>query len=267
EKRVMSAAAILGLTEPDNLLERKPKALSGGQRQRVALGRAIVRQPKAFLFDEPLSNLDAKMRVEMRTEISKLHNRLNSTMIYVTHDQVEAMTMADRIVVMKGGYIQQIAEPLRLYNEPANLFVAGFIGSPPMNFFRGTMMREGGGLWFVEDVKDPALPVVKVKPNDIQAQKLVGYEGKPVIFGSRPEDIREQLTASPAPPGHAFEAMLEVLEPMGAETFLYLVTSSTNLIVRAGPVDAKSLIGKRMQLVVEMNKAHFFDVATENVIV
>ncbi len=267
DKRVMNAAQILGLLEPDNLLERKPKALSGGQRQRVALGRAIVRQPKAFLFDEPLSNLDAKMRVEMRTEISKLHNRLNSTMIYVTHDQVEAMTMADRIVVMKGGYIQQIAEPLKLYNQPANLFVAGFIGSPPMNFFRGTIRREGGSLWFYEDGKDPSGPVVKVKATDSQAQKLGSYEGKPVIFGIRPEDVTEQLTASPAPPGHTFEATLEVLEPMGAETFLYLVTTSHNLIVRAGPIDAKSLVGKRLSLVAEMNKAHFFDVATENVII
>lgn len=267
DRRVMNAAEILGLTKPDNLLERKPKALSGGQRQRVALGRAIVRQPKAFLFDEPLSNLDAKMRVEMRTEISKLHNRLNSTMIYVTHDQVEAMTMADRIVVMKGGYIQQIAEPLHIYNEPANLFVAGFIGSPPMNFFRGTIRREGGFLWFLEEVKDPSGTPIKVKLTDHQSHKLVGFEGKAVVFGIRPEDVTEELTTSPALPGHTFEATLEVLEPMGAETFLYLVTNSTNLIVRAGPIDAKSLVGKKISLVADMNKAHFFDQVSENLIV
>lgn len=267
EKRVMSAAAILGLTKPDNLLERKPKALSGGQRQRVALGRAIVRQPKAFLFDEPLSNLDAKMRVEMRTEISKLHNRLNSTMIYVTHDQVEAMTMADRIVVMKGGYIQQIAEPLQLYNHPANLFVAGFIGSPPMNFFRGTIRREGGAIWFEEESRDGGQPGFKLQVTDSQAPKLSAHEGRAVILGIRPEDITEQLTATAAPPGRTFQATLEVLEPMGAETFLYLVTHGSNLIVRAGPLDAKSLIGKQLTLVADMNRAHFFDVATENAIV
>ena len=151
--RVDSAAKTLGLLEPDNLLERKPKALSGGQRQRVALGRAIVRNPKAFLFDEPLSNLDAKMRVETRTEISKLHRKLNSTMIYVTHDQTEAMTMADRIVVMRYGKVQQIAAPLELYHQPANLFVAGFIGSPPMNFFTGTLTASRQGtLEFIEKV-------------------------------------------------------------------------------------------------------------------
>lgn len=155
-RRVDSAAKILGLLEPDNLLERKPKALSGGQRQRVALGRAIVRKPKAFLFDEPLSNLDAKMRVETRTEISKLHRQLDSTMIYVTHDQTEAMTMADRIVVMRYGKIQQIAAPLELYHRPANLFVAGFIGSPPMNLLHGTLgAAHNGTLEFIEKVTSP----------------------------------------------------------------------------------------------------------------
>src|SRR5437016_4212803 len=146
--RICDAAQILGIT--DEQLQRKPKALSGGQRQRVAVGRAIVRKPKAFLFDEPLSNLDAKMRVQMRAEISKLHDRLKSTMIYVTHDQVEAMTMGDRIVVMKDGLIQQVAEPITLYDNPKNMFVAGFIGSPPMNFFKGTMEQRPGALWFVE---------------------------------------------------------------------------------------------------------------------
>src|SRR5437867_12877205 len=179
DRRVREAAQILGIT--DEQLERKPKALSGGQRQRVAVGRAIVRKPKAFLFDEPLSNLDAKMRVQMRAEINKLHNRLQYTMIYVTHDQVEAMTMGDRIVVMKDGIIQQVAEPIDLYDNPKNMFVAGFIGSPPMNFFKGTIEQRAGGLWFAETGNGLALRV-----GWWMAGKLTGHIGKPVVFGCRP---------------------------------------------------------------------------------
>ena len=193
EQRVREAAQILGIT--DEQLQRKPKALSGGQRQRVAVGRAIVRKPKAFLFDEPLSNLDAKMRVQMRAEISKLHDRLNSTMIYVTHDQVEAMTMGDRIVVMKDGLIQQVAEPIALYDNPKNMFVAGFIGSPPMNFFKGAIEQRTGALWFVEQAIG-ASKGFSVRLNDEMAKRLTGYVGKPVVFGSRPEDINNKQYAT-----------------------------------------------------------------------
>ncbi len=179
------AAQILGIT--DEQLQRKPKALSGGQRQRVAVGRAIVRKPKAFLFDEPLSNLDAKMRVQMRAEISKLHHRLDSTMIYVTHDQVEAMTMGDRIVVMKDGLIQQVADPIELYDNPKNLFVAGFIGSPPMNFFQGTIEQRGDGLWFTEKAGATAKgPGFSLRIDDPMAKKLTQHVGKPVVFGVSP---------------------------------------------------------------------------------
>src|SRR5436309_5695304 len=183
DQRVREAAEILGLKP---YFDRLPKALSGGQRQRVAVGRAIVRKPKVFLFDEPLSNLDAHMRVQMRAEISKLHGRLGATMIYVTHDQVEAMTMGDRIVVMKDGIIQQVDEPIALYDNPKNMFVAGFIGSPPMNFFKGTIEQRSGGLWFVEAGNGFAVHV-----NDDMAKKLTGYVGRAVVFGSRPEDTND----------------------------------------------------------------------------
>ena len=183
EARVHGAAEILGITE---LLDRRPKALSGGQRQRVAVGRAIVRQPKVFLFDEPLSNLDAKLRVQMRAEISKLHNRLQSTMIYVTHDQVEAMTMGDRIVVMLDGFIQQVATPLGLYHKPVNRFVAGFIGSPPMNMVEGALSGENGELRF----RDRSSTIELVLPPD-KRDVLAAYAGKPVTIGIRPEDMHE----------------------------------------------------------------------------
>src|SRR5262245_17669093 len=187
DSRVREAAQMLGIT--DEQLGRKPKALSGGQRQRIAVGRAIVRHPKAFLFDEPLSNLDAKMRVEMRAELSKLRMRLSATTIYVTHDQVEAMTMGDRIVVMKDGIVQQVDDPLALYDRPRNQFVAGFIGSPPMNFFRGVIERRSGGLWFVEKPNAGfAVPVSESTWNSLSA-----YVERPVVFGSRPEDVSVSL--------------------------------------------------------------------------
>src|SRR5471030_1049643 len=210
DARVREAATMLGL-EP--FLNRKPKALSGGQRQRVALGRAIVRKPKVFLFDEPLSNLDAKMRVSTRTEISKLHARLGATMIYVTHDQVEAMTMGDRICVMKDGNIMQVAEPLALYNHPKNLFVAGFIGSPPMNFFKGAVRRAGSHLVFVETGTHPA-PLTLTLTESL-AKQAAAHLDQMVVFGVRPENVHDTLTVANADPARTAEVQVEVAEPMG----------------------------------------------------
>jgi multiple sugar transport system ATP-binding protein len=259
DRRVREAAQILGIT--DEQLERKPKALSGGQRQRVAVGRAIVRKPKAFLFDEPLSNLDAKMRVQMRVEISKLHSRLNSTMIYVTHDQVEAMTMGDRIVVMKDGLIQQVAEPIELYDNPKNMFVAGFIGSPPMNFFKGTVRQRQGGLWFTEDAGGISLRVP-----DTMAAKLAGFVGKPVVFGSRPEHITDKQFAASPNPDHVAPATVEVVEPMGAEVFLTLTTGAHTFTARLDS-HGQAEVGQRLEMVFNMARCHFFDPLTEQVIV
>jgi multiple sugar transport system ATP-binding protein len=257
DKRVREAAAILGLT--DEMLERKPKALSGGQRQRVAVGRAIVRKPKAFLFDEPLSNLDAKMRVQMRTEISKLHDRLQTTMIYVTHDQVEAMTMGDRIVVMKDGRIQQVAPPLEIYNQPANAFVAGFIGSPPMNFIEGTLVEKDGHLHFTE-IKDGVHGATLLQLEPEQENKVRDYLGKPVIFGIRPEDLQDKLIAAAPNAKHIFTATVEVIEPMGAETYLYLSTGQHNLISRTqGQI--REEVGHKIELVADMKRAHLFAAA------
>ena len=256
DARVREAADILGI---QHLLERKPKELSGGQRQRVAVGRAIVRKPKAFLFDEPLSNLDAKMRVQMRTEISKLHTRLSSTMIYVTHDQVEAMTMGDRIVVMKDGLIQQVAPPLELYDQPANQFVAGFIGSPPMNFFTGRIEQKGGGLWFQEGK-------FAVRVEESQAAKLHAYAGQDVVFGIRPEDVADVLYVTNANPEHQVKARVEVVEPMGAETYLYLNTGKHSFIARVNGSE-KTDVNQELTLVLAMKKSHFFDKATGATIV
>ena len=255
DKRVQEAADILGIKE---LLQRKPKALSGGQRQRVAVGRAIVRKPEAFLFDEPLSNLDAKMRVQMRTEISKLHTRLETTMIYVTHDQIEAMTMADRIVVMKDGLVQQVDTPLNIYDGPANIFVAGFIGTPPMNFFQTRLIKKDDGL-FIKDT------TFEVKTPDSWKAKIEPYIEKELVFGIRPEDIgspeAESKTDAPK-----MKAKVEVIEPMGAETFLYLNTGAQSFISR---VDAhrKTVVGEEVLLSILMSKAHIFDKATEKIII
>jgi multiple sugar transport system ATP-binding protein len=258
DRRVREAAQILGLT--DDMLLRKPKALSGGQRQRVAVGRAIVRKPKAFLFDEPLSNLDAKMRVSMRTEISKLHTRLSSTMIYVTHDQVEAMTMGDRIVVMKDGRVQQVDSPLEIYNRPVNLFVAGFIGSPPMNFFEGRVIEQAGALWFQESDNKGGVTEMKIRPEDEQTRKLRDYLGKPVVFGIRPEDIDDKLYAAEPNPDHVFKATVEVVEPMGAETYLYLNTGASNFIVRsAGQIHEE--VNQKAELVADIKRGHFYQFA------
>ena len=263
EKRVNEAAEILGISK---FLDRKPKELSGGERQRVAVGRAIVRKPKAFLFDEPLSNLDAKRRVEMRTEISKLHTRLSATMIYVTHDQIEAMTMGDRICVIKDGKVHQVAEPLEIYNEPKNTFVAGFIGSPPMNFIRGTLKAEGGKIVFIERQGKGGVPI-RVEVEEPKASKLQSHIGGEVIFGIRPEDIQDKLFVSAdATPGRVTQAITEVVEPMGAEVHLYLNSSSHSFVARV-PTHEKSEVNLKMDLVFNMKRSHFFDVSTEETIV
>ena len=263
-QRVREAAQILGIT--DEQLERKPKALSGGQRQRVAVGRAIVRKPKAFLFDEPLSNLDAKMRVQMRAEISRLHDRLKSTMIYVTHDQVEAMTMGDRIVVMKDGLIQQVDKPIALYDNPKNMFVAGFIGSPSMNFFKGSIEQRQGALWFVEQSAGANTQkgfVLRI--NDDMAKKLNGYIGKTITFGSRPEDINDKQYATFTQSNQIVPATVEVVEPMGAEIYLYLNTGSHSFVARVNSHE-KAEVGQRLDMAIDMRKCHFFDMQTEQVI-
>jgi multiple sugar transport system ATP-binding protein len=261
-ERVREAAAILGIEE---YLDRKPKALSGGQRQRVAVGRAIVRNPKVFLFDEPLSNLDAKMRIAMRTEISKLHDRLESTMIYVTHDQVEAMTMGDRICVMRGGNIMQVAEPLEIYNHPANMFVAGFIGSPPMNFFHGTVEQTAQGCVFSEKTDGAeAGGVLQVPLDGRYRQALEAHSSKEVVLGIRPEEVVEAASGSSV---HLpFSATVEVSEPMGAETFVYLRSSGHSFIARVrSMVHPRS--GDHFDAALDVGKIHFFDPQTEALIV
>jgi multiple sugar transport system ATP-binding protein len=260
DARVREAAGMLGL---EQLLDRRPKALSGGQRQRVAVGRAIVRKPKVFLFDEPLSNLDAKMRVNTRAEISKLHARLGATMIYVTHDQVEAMTMGDRICVMKDGNIMQVAEPLALYNHPANLFVAGFIGAPSMNFFKGTIRRAGSHLTFVETNDQGALLTLPL--GEALAAQAVGQVDKPVVFGIRPENVHDSLTMAQPDPARTFDVTVEVSEPMGAETFLYLSTGATSFIARVRPTD-RFEANQKIKVTFDLDHAHLFDAATEEVL-
>ena len=253
KKRVEQAAEILGI---ESILDRKPKQLSGGQRQRVAVGRAIVRKPQVFLFDEPLSNLDAKLRVQMRTEISKLHRRLGATMIYVTHDQVEAMTMGDRIVVMCDGHIQQIDSPLHLYNHPVNKFVAGFIGSPSMNFVEGKLVRDGG-LQF-----HAAGGIVALTLGDTHTSALGAYEEKEVILGIRPEDL--YVAGSPyTPPSVAeIDLTLDVLEPMGNEIFVYARFGEPVIVARVAPQSLPEP-GQPIRLAVDLTKLHFFDVDTE----
>lgn len=254
KKRVENAAEILGLTE---YLDRKPAALSGGQRQRVALGRAIVRDAKVFLMDEPLSNLDAKLRVAMRAEIAKLHQRLETTTIYVTHDQTEAMTMADRIVIMKDGFIQQIGSPKEVYNTPKNIFVAGFIGSPAMNFFNVTL-KNG----MISDGQSLNLRIPEGK-NKVLVEK--GYEGKQLVFGIRPEDIHSEQIALEASPEATVRAEVVVSELLGAETMLYTRVGATEFISK---VDARDFHrpGETVDLAFNINKAHFFDKDSENVI-
>ena len=256
EKRVREAARIL---EIEHLLDKKPKELSGGQRQRVAVGRAIVRKPKVFLFDEPLSNLDAKLRVQMRTEISKLHQRLGATMIYVTHDQMEAMTMGDRIVVMKDGVVQQIDTPLNLYNYPKNKFVAGFIGSPSMNFLTGKIVQEDG-LWFYEDGDG-----VKLQIPPKFYEKLENYIDKEVTFGIRPEHIYDP-DITPGVKGSRVKVTVDVVEPMGNEFYIYFTTPTAQCVARI-PAAEEIPVGVKKTLVFDMEKAHFFDIETEESII
>lgn len=252
--RVTEAAAILGLEE---LMERLPKQLSGGQRQRVAVGRAIVRKPKVFLFDEPLSNLDAKMRVEMRSELQRLHRRLKATMIYVTHDQTEAMTMGDRIVVMAGGSIQQAASPREVYRRPQNRFVAGFIGTPPMNFIRGALDREAEHLIF-RTADQRWVPL-----SDQNTAKMSAYVGRTILLGFRPEAI----SLSPkAASGAGFDGIVDVVEPMGAETFVQiLLTDGTRITVRVSP-DCRLHAGETLFFHPEMHQVLFFDPDSEQLI-
>jgi multiple sugar transport system ATP-binding protein len=256
DRRVREAAQILGLT--DDMLQRRPGALSGGQSQRVALGRAIVRNPKVFLFDEPLSNLDAKMRVQMRAEITRLHRRLASTMIYVTHDQVEAMTMGDRICLMKDGRIQQVAPPLEIYHNPANMFVASFIGSPPMNFVAGTIRQEGGALCFVEEPGPANEPGLHLRVDKAHTAALGAWIDRPLFFGLRPENF--SLETGGTGPHHTISATIENLERMGAETYLYLQTPRHPFIARtSAPVPARP--GARLELSANMEKAQYFAAA------
>ena len=258
DARVREAGSILGL---EKLLERKPTELSGGQRQRVAVGRAIVRKPLVFLFDEPLSNLDAKMRVQMRTEIHRLHTRLQSTMIYVTNDQTEAMTLGDRIVVMSEGGIHQVEAPIEIYDKPVNKFVAGFIGSPPMNFINGTITSKDSKLYFNE--KDGK---IKVKIADGMIEKLLSNVNKEIIFGIRSEDVHDKLFVSDAPTDNIVTMACEVVEPMGSEVYLHLSSGRHSLVAKVGAHDNPP-INQDMELVFDMQKVHFFDKYTNETIV
>jgi multiple sugar transport system ATP-binding protein len=256
QETVSKTSKALGL---DTMLERKPQALSGGQRQRVALGRAIVRNPQVFLFDEPLSNLDAKMRVQMRSEISRLHTQLGNTMIYVTHDQVEAMTMGDRICVMKDGLIMQVADPLTLYRKPENLFVAGFIGSPPMNLLKGKVQKRDGGLFFVESAEKDGLNL----PLQGRLEPLAAkYVDKDVVFGIRPEHISNESKEGSNVP---VTMTVDISEPMGSESLVYMKAGTGNIIAR---IHGENLYHQGDKVTVQLNldKVSLFDAQTENVI-
>jgi multiple sugar transport system ATP-binding protein len=251
KKRVDHAARILDIAE---LLDRKPKALSGGQRQRVAMGRAIVRNPKVFLFDEPLSNLDAKLRVQMRTEIKRVHQLVKTTTVYVTHDQVEAMTLADRVVVMNGGLIEQIATPQDLYHHPRTRFVAGFIGSPAMNLFRCRLEQNGVGLR-VRISDRISLPVPQAK-----SAQFAPIIGKELVFGLRPEHITEPRR-NDRDPNCEFETTLDVVEPMGMETMVYFTVDGQEICGRVDPGSAKGP-GEAMRLYADMDRMHLIDPQT-----
>ncbi len=249
KKRVDNAADILGITDH---LTRKPRMLSGGQRQRVALGRAIVRNPQVFLFDEPLSNLDAKLRVQMRVEIKKLHQRLSTTSIYVTHDQVEAMTLGDRVVVMKDGLIQQVGEPLELYNSPANKYVAGFIGSPAMNFASVMIKTANGAVWAES-------PAMRIRAPERLAARLAAHDGKPAFIGIRPEDL---LMGNGAAPDLTFTAGVEVAEQLGSEILLDLKVGEGAMVASVEPT-VRVRPGDAIQLTMNPERMHFFDAKTE----
>lgn len=256
DTRVKETANILGITKH---LSKRPKALSGGERQRVAVGRAIVRKPQVFLFDEPLSNLDAKLRVQMRIEINKLYTKLQTTMIYVTHDQIEAMTMGNRIAVMKDGIIHQLADPTSIYDRPINKFVASFIGSPPMNFIEGMIINKGGKLFFHEGS-------FSIRIIDEMKKPLLAYSNKKIIFGIRPEDIYDKLFVQYASEDNTISVNCEVVEPMGAEVFLYLTTGKSTFIARVGGHN-KPAVNQELEIVFDMNKVHLFDPETEKTII
>jgi multiple sugar transport system ATP-binding protein len=257
EKLVNEAAKILGI---EQLLDRKPKALSGGQRQRVAMGRAIVRNPKVFLMDEPLSNLDAKLRVQMRIEISKIHQRLEATIIYVTHDQTEAMTLGTRIVVMKDGVIQQVDTPQNLYDKPNNLFVAGFMGSPQMNFLDSVVTVNGNNVYLVFGNN-------KIRVPEARAKKLVegGYVDKEVVLGIRPEDIKDDEAFINAHPESSFAATVRVYELLGAEVFLYFAVDDYDITARVDP-RTTARPGDTVTIAMDLAKMHIFDKETEQII-
>ncbi len=250
DRRVKEAAGMLGIQE---LLMRKPKQLSGGQRQRVALGRAIVREPQVFLMDEPLSNLDAKLRVQTRAEIKKLHARLQTTAIYVTHDQVEAMTMGDRIVVMRDGVVQQVDSPLNLYEKPANMFVAGFIGSPAMNFLDARVVKQDGTLVVDGGVFHGEVPSRYVPG-------LAGWAGRPIILGIRPEDVHDHALAQSSN-GAALRAAVDVHEPLGSDTILYLTAGEHSIVARV-EAHTQARMGQQTEVFLDLNKMHVFNPET-----
>ncbi|MBE6617226.1 MAG: sn-glycerol-3-phosphate ABC transporter ATP-binding protein UgpC [Ruminococcaceae bacterium] len=258
KRRVEEAARILDIT---HLLDRKPKALSGGQKQRVALGRAIVRNPKVFLLDEPLSNLDAKLRAAMRTELTKIHQRVGTTFVYVTHDQVEAMTMATRIVVMKDGLIQQVDTPQQLYDNPVNLFVAGFIGTPQMNFINCVLEKKDGGVYVTFGSNSLKLPEAKAN-----AEVLQDYIGKEMIAGVRPECIHDDDASLRAMSDAIIETDVEVTELMGAEIYLYLVAEETNLTARVS-ARSQARAGDIINVALDMERVHLFDKDTERCVI
>jgi multiple sugar transport system ATP-binding protein len=249
-RRVKEAAEILGIQE---LLRRKPRQLSGGQRQRVALGRAIVRHPQVFLFDEPLSNLDAKLRVQMRVELKKLHERLGTTAIYVTHDQVEAMTLGDRVVVMRDGRVQQVGDPMELYSTPANRFVAGFLGSPAMNFAGVRIAAQSGGLWAEREG-------IRIKVPQPIVPRLGDYAGKEVTFGVRPEDMH--IAGEGDPSDLSFDAAVEVVERLGSEILLDVAVGSATMVASVAPT-ATAKVHEKLRLAVNPERLHFFDNQTE----
>jgi len=257
DRRVREAAEILGIS---HLLDRYPKELSGGQRQRVAVGRAIVRKPKVFLFDEPLSNLDAKLRVQMRAELKRLHERLQTTIIYVTHDQVEALTLGDKICVMKDGVIQQVDAPIKLYDEPKNKFVAGFIGSPPMNFVTVDIKKDGDEIYIYESnfvLKLPKKFYEKVEP----------YVGKKMVFGIRPEHMYDILSyPGEVQEGSVIKLTVDFVELLGSETYLHLSSGKNNFVVKADP-HTNVRPGQLVEIIVNLDKIHLFDIETEETVV
>ncbi len=260
KKRVERTAELLRIQE---LLDRRPRFLSGGQRQRVALGRAIVRKPKVFLMDEPLSNLDAKLRVHMRFELNKIHRELEATIIYVTHDQIEALTLGDRLVLMKDGIVQQIGDPRTMYNRPANVFVAGFIGSPSMNFLDGKLDAENGSLWLNLDAFRLQVPP--------QAKKLDDYIDKNIIVGFRPEDISDRDRAGFASAGNVMTARIDVIEPIGSQELLYVSAGKHTFVaeiqeISGGASAKRALVEKEIELAFNLDKLHLFDPETENAI-